>query len=434
MKVIDIGGDELSSTLLRLSKFYRVCILDSCGVGHQGSHLMIAGIEPTDTLEFTSDDAGESLAMLERHLSKGKAAFFTIAYDLGTTFERLRSKRSLAKEQNADIFVSLFDTLSVHDYNDGSTRVCGMKVEAVAEALLRESKLPFGASAGNDAIRTTSNFTREQYVAAIETIKEFIRCGDTYQANLTQQITSSLPAGATPEMIFARLRREHPAPFAAFLKRKDSTVVSASPERFFRINDRTITTSPIKGTSRRGSDAKEDARLRHQLANSEKDRAENTMIVDLLRNDLGRVCEYGSVVVERLCEIEEHPTLFHLVSTIKGRMREGIGFIDVIRALFPCGSITGAPKIRTMEILDEIETTPRGLSMGAIGYFIPETGFEGLTPGFDLSVAIRTMVIRGQEAVFNVGGGITIDSDPEAEYDESMLKAKALLAALGNKT
>ena len=176
----------------------------------------------------------------------------------------------------------------------------------------------------------------------------------------------------------------------------------------------------------------EDEALRAELESSEKDRAENTMIVDLLRNDLGRVCEYGSISVESVCEIEEHPTLFHLVSTISGRLRNKATFTDVLRALFPCGSITGAPKIRTMEIIDEIEPAKRGLSMGAIGYFIPERGFEGLEPGFDLSVAIRTMVIDGRSAVFNVGGGITIDSDPAAEFEETQIKAKALLGALGN--
>jgi anthranilate/para-aminobenzoate synthase component I len=157
------------------------------------------------------------------------------------------------------------------------------------------------------------------------------------------------------------------------------------------------------------------------------------MIVDLLRNDLGRVCEYGSVQVESLCEIEQHPTLFHLVSTISGQLRGEASFTDVLRALFPSGSITGAPKIRTMEIIDEIEPAKRGLSMGAIGYYIPETGFEHVEPGFDLSVAIRTMVVRGREAVFNVGGGITIDSDPDAEFEETETKAKALRGAIGNK-
>jgi para-aminobenzoate synthetase component 1 len=153
------------------------------------------------------------------------------------------------------------------------------------------------------------------------------------------------------------------------------------------------------------------------------------MIVDLLRNDLGRVCEYGSVRVDKLCELEEHSTLFHLVSTVSGELRNDVSFADIIRALFPCGSITGAPKISTMRIIIELESTPRGLSMGAIGYSIPE-GFDGLDPVIDLSVAIRTMVFRNNIATFNVGGGITIDSDPEQEYEESLLKAKALLSSV----
>lgn len=219
-------------------------------------------------------------------------------------------------------------------------------------------------------------------------------------------------------------------------------MISASPERFFKCHSPSvsegdsptlsferITTSPIKGTRKRGKTSEEDAALRNELLASKKDRAENTMIVDLLRNDLGRVCEYGSVEVEKLCEIEEHPSLFHLVSTVAGNLRPGTKFSDILKALFPCGSITGAPKISTMRIIDEIEPSSRGLSMGAIGYHIPR-GFE-LEPTLDLSVAIRTMVIRDQTATFNVGGGIVIDSDPESEYEETLTKAKALLAAIG---
>ncbi|HBE83352.1 MAG TPA: aminodeoxychorismate synthase, component I, partial [Blastocatellia bacterium] len=215
-----------------------------------------------------------------------------------------------------------------------------------------------------------------------------------------------------------------------FIERGGSSVVSASPERFFRIADNSVTTSPIKGTIRRGADLDEDQRLRSELMASEKDRAENTMIVDLLRNDLGRICTYGSVKVESLCDVEEHPSLFHLVSTISGELRSNVSFSEIIRAVFPCGSITGAPKIRTMEIIDQIETADRGLSMGSIGIYIPE-GFPGLEPAIQLNVAIRTMVIKDKRAVFNVGGGIVIDSDPECEFAESMLKAAALLSAIG---
>jgi anthranilate/para-aminobenzoate synthase component I len=227
------------------------------------------------------------------------------------------------------------------------------------------------------------------------------------------------------------LRRDHPAPFGAFIKRANSTVVSASPERFFTVDrtTQTISTSPIKGTRPRGKTTAEDEALRNQLLTSEKDRAENVMIVDLLRNDIGRVCEFGSVEVEKLCDLEEHPTLFHLVSTINGKLRADVTFSDILKAVFPCGSITGAPKISTMRIIDGIEPSPRGLSMGAIGYYVPGETF-GLPETIDLSVAIRTMVIRDRTATFNVGGGIVIDSDPEKEFDESLLKAKALLAAI----
>ena len=169
--------------------------------------------------------------------------------------------------------------------------------------------------------------------------------------------------------------------------------------------------------------AAEDERLRRELQQSEKDRAENVMIVDLMRNDLGRVCRYGSVVVRELFTVQEHPTLFHLVSKVRGLLRENVGAGDLLRAAFPCGSITGAPKLRAMEIIDEVERAPRGLSMGAIGYF----SFDGR---MDLSVAIRTMVVRERMARFNVGGGIVADSDPALEYEESLIKARALLSAL----
>lgn len=170
---------------------------------------------------------------------------------------------------------------------------------------------------------------------------------------------------------------------------------------------------------------------RTDLLGSEKDRAENTMIVDLMRNDLGRICEYGSIFVDSLCELEEHPTLFHLVSTVVGSLKRGTKHSDILKAIFPCGSITGTPKIRTMQIIDDIENTKRGLSMGAIGCNIPR-GFLGLSAIFEMSVAIRTMVLRDGKAVFNVGGGIVIDSDPASEYSESLLKARALLNALSS--
>ncbi len=282
--------------------------------------------------------------------------------------------------------------------------------------------------------KVSSNFTRQSYIAAVNKIKEYIRQGDTYQTNLTQQLRALLPENLTPQKIFHRLRKSHPAPFAAFIKRQNDFVVSISPERFVKVQSskfkvQSISASPIKGTRPRGVNKSEDLRLKNELLNSAKDRAENVMIVDLLRNDIGRICKFGSVEVEKLCDLETHPTLFHLVSTIKGELRENLNFSDIIRAVFPCGSITGAPKIRTMQIIDEIETANRGLSMGAIGYYVQSSKFK-IQNCFDLNVAIRTMTITNQEAVFNVGGGIVIDSVPENEYEETLIKAKALISAI----
>ncbi|HEX8638069.1 MAG TPA: aminodeoxychorismate synthase component I, partial [Pyrinomonadaceae bacterium] len=342
---------------------------------------------------------------------------------------------------------AVFDCLIVHDYDTRETFLIGdekrfAEIEEKFETTF--SRTDSEILSPEKCVSVESNFSKTEYLQAIERIKEFIRRGDTYQTNLTQQFRVELAKTATPQQIFRRLRKNNPAPFAAFLQRNDSIVVSASPERFFRVKDQIISTSPIKGTRPRGKTKNEDAELKNELLKSAKDRAENVMIVDLLRNDLGRVCEFGSVGVEKLCDLETHPTLFHLVSTIGGNLRCDAKFSDIIRAVFPCGSITGAPKISTMRIIDSLETASRGLSMGAIGYSIRHSGFNiqnsnSATPGspfsilnsLDLSVAIRTMTIRGKTAVFNTGGGVVIDSDAENEYAEMLVKAKALLAAIG---
>jgi para-aminobenzoate synthetase component 1 len=445
MHEINIGSQRLIDTLLSLADDHEVCILDSCGVGHLGSHLLIAGISPVERLEVSYESVFDTLKLLDKKLGGDLAAIFTISYDFGLKMAAFESRHDLVASPEPDIYLALFDTLVVHDYDTGKTFLCGNadKYDAFQEKLTQKV-----ASCTSPRVSKgetfKANFTRAEYLTAIEQIKERIRDGHTYQTNLTQQLTVQLPQGLTPEVVFARLCHNHPSPFAAFIQRPDSTVVSASPERFFRVerfrnphlsngHSSLISTSPIKGTRRRGTTAAEDDQLRRELLSSEKDRAENTIIVDLLRNDLGRVCDFGTVRVEKLCDLEEHPTLFHLVSTISGKLREEVNFSDILRAVFPCGSITGAPKISTMKIIDAIETTNRGLPMGAIGYYVPDSWNLGLGT-WDLSVAIRTMVIRDGVATFNVGGGITIDSDPQKEYDETLLKAKALLAAIADGT
>jgi len=429
MRSIKITPDVFVPRLMASSRETGLCILDSCGAEHAGSHMLIAGMFPCETIEFSHPDPAEVLRHIDQIAADDKAAVFTLSYDFGRKLQGNGTSSSARDSSEPDIFISIFDTLLLHDYISGETTLAGnsKRFDSIVELISNGE----GIFDRRDEIvpDVASNFTRFGYLSAIEIIKEHIRCGNTYQTNLTQQLSVSLPNNFPPGSCFQRIRSEHPAPFAAFLERKDSTVISASPERFFRLEGERIFASPIKGTRPRGHDKAQDYRLRKELRQSEKDRAENIMIVDLLRNDLGRVCEYGSVAVRELCTLQELPTLFHLVSTIEGRLRPQTGLSQIIKALFPCGSITGAPKHRTMQIIDEIENVPRGLSMGAIGIHIPH-GF-GVQPALDLSVAIRTMVVRNGKATFNVGGGIVIDSDPESEYEESLIKARALLCSLG---
>ena len=227
----------------------------------------------------------------------------------------------------------------------------------------------------------------------------------------------------SPYELFRQLRKANPAPFASYLNFDAVTIVSASPERFLRVQGDLVETRPVKGTRPRGRDPVEDESLAQELLHSIKDRAENIMIVDLERNDLGRVCRYGTVKVTELAILETFPTVFHLTSTIVGRLCQGKSNIDLLKATFPGGSITGAPKVRAMEIIDELEPTKRSVYTGSIGYL-------SFTGDLDINIVIRTLLIKEGKAYFQVGGGIVYDSDPEAEYAETLDKAKALIQAL----
>jgi para-aminobenzoate synthetase component 1 len=469
----EISADELLRALLGLAPERRAQILDSGGArGAEEARFLIAAFDPFETVEARGEELlierrgeesgvrverGALLSLLDERLARyrvrsgergeeasalpvaGGACIASFAYDLARGFQRLRSVAPASLDApEPDAALAFHDTLVVHDYARGRTyltSLAGDEQLARARAALDEARRAAGFVDAENArasgtAAASSNFSRAEYVAAVRRIRERIYAGDIYQANLTQQFTCPLPAGDSAEGVFLRLRREHPASFAAFLRRRADTVVSASPERFLRVScdgegrERRVETWPIKGTRARGATAAEDARLREELQRSAKDAAENVMIVDLLRNDLGRVCRYGTVEVAALCEVQEHPTLFHLVSKVRGLLRAGVSAGELLRATFPCGSITGAPKLRAMEIIDDCERAPRGLSMGALGYF----SFDGR---IDLSVAIRTMTVRARRARFNVGGGIVAESDPEAEYEESLVKARALLNALG---
>jgi para-aminobenzoate synthetase component 1 len=271
-------------------------------------------------------------------------------------------------------------------------------------------------------VELESSFTRESYLKAVERVREYIFAGDIFQANLSQRFEAPLSEPAWS--LYRRLRERNPAPFAAFLDFPGVAVLSASPERFLRVDaGGSVETRPIKGTRPRGVGPEHDAALGQALAESPKDRAENLMIVDLMRNDLSRVCAPGSVRVAELFALEQYATVHHLVSTVVGQLAPGADALDLLRAAFPGGSITGAPKLRAMEIIAELEPSRRGVYCGSIGYW-------SVTGELDTSIAIRTAVARNGRVYFNAGGGVVADSDPADEYQETLDKARGLIDAL----
>jgi anthranilate/para-aminobenzoate synthase component I len=268
----------------------------------------------------------------------------------------------------------------------------------------------------------TSNFTRESYEHAVRRVIDLILAGDLFQANLSQRFRATLPDGLTPLGLFRRLAHGNPAPFLAYVKDGDDVVASSSPERFLRLDGRRVETRPIKGTRPRGATHELDTRLADELEGSAKERAELVMITDLERNDLGQVCEFGSVHVSEWLKLERYAQVQHLASTVEGRLREDVDHLDAFAACFPGGSISGAPKKRALEIIRELEPHRRELYTGAIGGF----GFNGESR---FSIAIRTAWREGDLIRFDTGAGIVADSDPAHEWEETRHKAQGLLRA-----
>ena len=288
-------------------------------------------------------------------------------------------------------------------------------VAAPTSAAAAETSAP--ASKGTIA----STFSRAGFLDAVRRAQNYICAGDIYQVNLSQRL--SVETDFTPWELFLRLSQASPAPYAAFLDAGDFQIASSSPESFLRLSGRDIRTRPIKGTRSRGTNPAQDAQLAAELQASAKENAELVMITDLLRNDLGRVCEFGSVQVPELARLERFAQVQHLVATVEGRLRPGVTHLAALAACFPGGSITGAPKIRAMEIIDELEPVTRGPYTGALGYL----GFNGES---QFSILIRTAITRGRQTWFHVGAGIVADSDPAAEYAETLAKAAGFLAAI----
>jgi para-aminobenzoate synthetase component 1 len=368
----------------------------------------------------------------------GAAGFF--GYDLARTLERLPPRETpfaVDDRKFPDMALGFYDAVLAFDMTEKRALLISTglpelnptrrKARAKARAKGLRARLDVARAPLRSAASTvtaSSNFTRSDYERAVRRVIDYIRAGDIFQANLAQRFEGRLGASDTPYELYGRLRAESPAPFSSFFNFGAGALVSSSPERFLFCRDGAVETKPIKGTRRRSRAPAEDAALAAELLACEKDRAENVMIVDLMRNDLSRVCADHSVKVAALCALESFSHVHHLVSTVRGTLRAGRTSVDLLAACFPGGSITGAPKLRAMEIIAELEPTTRGPYCGAVGYL----GFDGT---MDTSIAIRTMIVQDGLASFHAGGGITADSDPASEYEETLAKSRAMMRALG---
>ncbi|HHX87417.1 MAG TPA: aminodeoxychorismate synthase component I [Firmicutes bacterium] len=378
-------------------------------------------------------------------------AFGYFAYDLNRQIERL-PQIAVDDLGLPDCYLGFYDCLTIYDHQQSKMFLTstglpehGKRADVRARERLQglvkyvcadaenKSVLPAGypdddsgqkkGKAGEEPV-IYGHFTYESYCAAVQKVKDYISAGDILQAILSQRFSCRLPK--RPWQLYLHLRNINPAPFAAYLHYPELDIICASPERFLKVDGCCVETRPIKGTRPRGKNSLEDLRLRAELLQSEKDRAELSMITELERSDLERVCCDGSVEVQEWFGLEEYPTVFHLVSTVRGQLAPEKDLIDLLLAAFPGGSITGTPKIRAMEIIEELEPVKRGVYTGSIGYL----GFDG---NADLNVVIRTFVVKDGTAYFQVGGGIINNSEPDAEYRETITKAGALLCALGCK-
>lgn len=347
-------------------------------------------------------------ATIEEAIGRGEFAAGYFAYECGEYFE---PAAKLRRGSGPLAWFGIYDHCIRFDHATGAF----LDPVAMCGGRKRGGRWRAGSEDGRSVVHLARN--EEEFAGRIRQVHEWIRAGDVYQLNFT--FPAGLKVAESPAELFARLRSAQPVDYAAFLHCGEGQhILSLSPELFFRIDDRRITTRPMKGTARRGRTTAEDREIAEWLRNDPKNRAENVMIVDLIRNDLGRICAYGSVRVEKLFEAERLPTLWQMTSTITGELRPEMTYEQVFRALFPCGSVTGAPKVRAMQLLAEIEGEPRSVYTGAIGYFSRETTV--------FNVAIRTVVLQNGHAAMGVGSGVVIDSDPATEYRECRLKAEFL--------
>jgi para-aminobenzoate synthetase/4-amino-4-deoxychorismate lyase len=375
-------------------------------------------------------------AEIERAVAVGHFAAGFFSYECGHFFEPTVPTRPISLHQRSDCTLSQpLAWFGIYDHCYSFDHCTGSFFDSEPPGLGQTGFEQFGATtslpqpSAEPKLEATLTFSEREYAELIAAIHEWIRAGDVYQLNFTVPMRVHLKGSSAA--LYQRLRSRQPAPYCAFLHAQpDHRILSFSPELFFRVDHdtvtRRITTRPMKGTAPRGRTNREDRDLAEWLSNDPKNRSENVMIVDLLRNDLGRLCNYGSVRAENLFSIERYPTLLQMTSTVTGELRRGVGFQEIFRALFPCGSITGAPKVRAMQRIAEIEKQPRGVYTGAIGFFSRERSV--------FNVAIRTLVLKGEHGTMGIGSGVVIDSDAAGEFRECLLKAEFLTRAANPPT
>lgn len=416
----------------------------SCNTAGYG-RFSIVGTEPIDELPQAkpteNQDGADPFEALDKAVAQlphmeHPALPFAGGWVGNIPYECGLASAGLPLPEGATPRFSLYDSAAIFDHLTQRWTICAVDLEKSqhpTDARIDEWQDRLKRAADFDVTHPTStdhplpvtssvssNMTREAYFEKVERAIEYIRAGDIFQVNLTQRLSARTEADALS--LYLKLQRVNPADYSAFMSWSDHSILSASPELFVQLRpDGSLLTRPIKGTRPRLGD---DESKRQELLNSEKDRAELAMIVDLLRNDLGRVSRFGSIKVLDAAELETHPTVHHLVATIAGVARSNFTRLDVIRAMFPGGSITGCPKIRAMQIIDELEDTPREAYCGAIGYF-------GVDGAMNMNIAIRTMIHRDNKVHIYAGGAITADSVPKLEFEETLAKARGMFRALG---
>ncbi len=431
---------DAAALFARIQPLPRPVFLDSCHSHYADTRYSLFAAEPRVVLSTrrgitTIQDAHSvqqasthPLKLLREALGTPQAAIpglpFTggamgyFGYDLGRCNEYLPS---IAHDDLGmpEMDVGIYDWVVVIDHQEKRAVLAGKTPAHIVECLQAKSAPAPGRYTLGNQVR--SNMDQAQYQRAFQRVQAYIHDGDCYQVNLARRF--EVDFSGDPWALYQRLRRLSPAPFAAYLETSDGVILSNSPERFLRLQGDEVLTTPIKGTRPRSADMREDEQLAQALRNSPKDQAENLMIVDLLRNDLGKNCRPGSIQVPQLFELQSFALVHHLVSSVTGHLKAGKHATDLLRGCFPGGSITGAPKLRAMEIIEELEPYRRGVYCGAIGYL----GFDG---GMDTNIAIRTLVIHRDRAYYCAGGGLVADSNADAEYAEILDKAEALFRLL----